>query len=74
MRHRQERLRAVRLLLTGSGLTVSDWQGRGYLLGNGRGRVAVVRDLGQLWATAEGMLGRPVDPLTPASGRSAAAP
>ncbi len=49
--------------MEGTGLTVREWQGRGYLIGNGRGRVAVVRDLGELWAEAERMLGRPVDPL-----------
>jgi hypothetical protein len=62
-RHRQERLRAVRTLLRDTGLTVAEWRGRGYQLGNGRGRTALVRDLGSLWAEAEKMLGRPVDPL-----------
>ncbi len=63
VRHRHERLRAIRLLINGTGLTVSDWKGAGYVLGNGRGRSAVVRDLGELWKEAERMLGRPVDPL-----------
>lgn len=63
LRHRQERLRAVRVLLHGTGLTVTEWRGRGYQLGNGRGRTVLVPDLGALWAEAERMLGRPVDPL-----------
>ena len=62
-RHRLARLSAVRALLVGTGLTVTEWQGRRWLLGNGRGRTAVVEDLGALWAEAERMLGRPVDPL-----------
>jgi hypothetical protein len=66
-RHRLDRLRAVRRLLQGSGLTVTEWQGRGYQLGNGRGRTVLVRDLGALWQEAERMRGgRPVDPLDPA--------
>ena len=62
-RHRQERLRAVRTLLEGTGLTVSEWRGRGYQLSNGRGRTVLVGDLGALWVEAERMRGRPVDPL-----------
>jgi hypothetical protein len=62
-RHRQDRLRAVRRLLEGTGLAISEWRGRGYQLANGRGRTVLVRDLGALWAEAERMLGRPVDPL-----------
>ena len=68
-RHRILRLAAVRALLAGTGLTVTEWQGRRWLLGDGRGRTAVVTDLGALWAEAERMLGRPVDPLAP--GRQA---
>jgi hypothetical protein len=64
-RHHLDRIRAVRALLEGSGLTVADWQGRGYQLGNGRGRTVLVRDLGSLWTEAELLRGgRPVDPLT----------
>ncbi|SDO22864.1 hypothetical protein [Geodermatophilus sp. DSM 45219] len=62
-RHRHERLQAVRTLLVGTGLTVSEWRGRGYQLANGRGRTVLVRDLGSLWGEAERMRGRPVDPL-----------
>ena len=64
-RHRAQRLQAVRGLLLGSGLTVSEWRGRGYQLGNGRGRTVLVGDLGTLWIEAGKMLGRPVDPLRP---------
>jgi len=63
LRHRKERLQAVRALLQGTGLTVTEWRGRGYQLGNGRGGTVLAPDLGTLWAEAERMLGRPVDPL-----------
>ena len=63
-RERLARLRAVRALLAGTGLTVTEWQGRGYQLGNGRGRTVLVRDLGALWEEAARMRGgRPVDPI-----------
>ena len=62
-RHRHDRLRAVRTLLRGTGLTVTEWRGRGYQLANGRGRTVLVRDLGALWVEADRMRGRPVDPL-----------
>lgn len=63
-RERLARLQAVRSLLRGTGLTVTEWQGRGYQLGNGRGRTVLVRDLGALWEEAARMRGgRPVDPL-----------
>ena len=63
-RERLDRLRAVRALLQGTGLVVSDWPGRGYQLGNGRGSTVLVRDLGALWREAERLRGgRPVDPL-----------
>ena len=65
-RERLARLRAVRVLLEGTGLTVTEWQGRGYQLGNGRGRTVLVRDLGALWEQAAQLRGgRPVDPLPP---------
>jgi hypothetical protein len=63
-RERLDRLRAVRALLDGTRLTVTEWPGRGYQLGNGRGRTVLVRDLGALWEEAARMRGgRPVDPL-----------
>ncbi|MDP9429435.1 MAG: GTP-binding protein [Actinomycetota bacterium] len=64
-RPQQQRLQGLRRLLEGTGLTVTEWQGRGYQLANGRGRTVLVRDLGALWAEAEAerMRGRPVDPL-----------
>ncbi len=72
-RHRLDRLRAIKILVEGTGLTVREWQGRGYLISNGRGRVAMVRDLSQLWAEAERMLGRPVDPLLLPGGKGLSA-
>lgn len=62
-RHQQERLQAIRRLLAGTGLGVSEWRGRGYQLANGRGRTVLVGDLGALWEEAHRMRGAPVDPL-----------
>lgn len=63
-RERLARVRSVRALLAGTGLTVTDWQGSAYQLSNGRGSTVLVRDLGALWEQAERMRGgRPVDPL-----------
>ena len=66
---RRERVFRVRLLnrvLAHFGLELRDWGGRVYLLRDRKGRTAVVDDLGGLWAAAEELAGRPLDPLDPA--------
>jgi hypothetical protein len=69
-RDRLARLRAIRQLMSGTGLTVTEWRGRGYQLSNGRGRTVLVRDLGALWEHAAQLRGgRPVDPLSPDAPR-----
>ena len=45
------------------GLELGDWGGRVYVLRDRKGKTAVVEDLGGLWAAAEGLAGRPLDPL-----------
>ena len=65
---RRERVFRVRLLnrvLAHFGLELRDWGGRVYLLRDRKGRTAVVDDLGGLWAAAEELAGRPLDPLDP---------
>ncbi len=47
------------------GLELRDWAGGVYLLADRKGRSAVVSDLGSLWAEAEKLHGRPLDPLDP---------
>jgi hypothetical protein len=66
---RRERVLRVRLLnrvLAHFGLELGDWSGRVYLLRDRKGKTAVVDDLGSLWAAAERLAGRPLDPLDPA--------
>jgi len=48
------------------GLELGDWGGRVYMLRDRKGKTAVVDDLGSLWAAAEALAGRPLDPLDPA--------
>ena len=55
------------------GLSLSDWAGSVYTLRDGKGRSAVVTDIGTLWSEAEKLLDRPLDPLDPALLASLAA-
>jgi autotransporter translocation and assembly factor TamB len=48
------------------GLTLSDWGGTAWVLSDRKGRAEVVHDLSALWAQAEVLAGRPLDPLDPA--------
>jgi len=64
--NRAARVRLAGALLRTQGLELRSWQGR-YLIGTSRGRSEVVRDLGAVWAAAERLAGRPVDPLAPAA-------
>ena len=56
----------VRRVLAGFGVTLSDWGGTAYVLHDGKGRAQVVHYLTTLWAEAERLAGRPLDPLDPA--------
>jgi hypothetical protein len=65
---RRERVFRVRLLnrvLAFYGLRLDDWGGRIWVLRDAKGRSAVVADLGSLWAKAEELAGRTLDPLDP---------
>ena len=65
---RRERVFRVRLLnriLDVYGLRLDDWSGRIWVLRDRKGRSAVVADLGSLWAEAERLAGRRLDPLDP---------
>ena len=65
-RERLLRTRLVNRVLAHFGLELSDWGGRVYVLGDRKGKTAVVDDLGGLCAAAERLAGRPLDPLDPA--------
>lgn len=69
LERRSERARRVvqaNRVLKPFGLALSDWQGSAYLLSGRTGKTAIVGDLAHLWAGAEALLGRPLDPLDPA--------
>ena len=65
LRERGLRTRLVNAVLAGYGLQLQDWEGSNYVLRDGKGTAAVAPDLAAVWAEAERMLGRPVDPLDP---------
>jgi hypothetical protein len=62
---RVRRIRAANRVLAAWRLTLSDWQGRSYLLSTATGRTEVIDTLAHLWPTAEALAGRPFDPLDP---------
>jgi hypothetical protein len=64
-RGRVFRVRLLNRVLAFYGLRLDDWGGRIWVLRDGKGRSAVVADLGSLWATAEELAGRRLDPLDP---------
>jgi hypothetical protein len=63
---RRDRLRRAHIankVLRCYGLKVQDWSGSSYLVRDGKGRSALVRDLGSLWPAAQKLANRPLDPL-----------
>jgi hypothetical protein len=64
-RARVMRVRLLNRVLAFYGLRLDDWNGRVWVLRDRKGRSAVVADLGSLWAEAEELAGRPLDPLDP---------
>lgn len=65
-RARIERVRLVNRALEHFGLALGDWSGSVYVVRDRKGRAEVVTDLGAVWAAAERLAGRPLDPLEPA--------
>ena len=65
-RERQDRVRLVAPILKHYGLTLGDWAASSYVLRSHTGQTALVENLSELWAAAEGMSGRQCDPLDPA--------
>ena len=66
---RRERVRRTSVaneVLRFYGLKVQEWSGTKYVLKDGKGRSAIVQDLGSLWPEAQKLAGRPLDPLDPA--------
>ncbi len=65
-RERQQRTRILNVVLGHYGLSVSDWTTGASVLRSATGRTALVDNVGALWPAAEGLAGRPLDPLDPA--------
>jgi hypothetical protein len=65
-RERARRVAEANRILALFGLGVTDWQGTAFQLATRTGKVELVGDLSHLWAAAERLLGRPLDPLDPA--------
>ena len=66
LRARFRRAQVLQAVLPAYGLTASDgMQVQGIQVSTLSGSHAIVRDLEEVWATAERMSGRPVDPLDP---------
>lgn len=66
---RLERARRIRVANAALGvyrLTLSDWQGRAYLISTATGKTEVIETLAHLWPAAERLSGRSFDPLDPA--------
>jgi hypothetical protein len=64
-RGRVLRVQLLNRVLAFYGLRLDDWSGRVWVLRDTKGRSAVVADLGSLWAEAERLVGRSLDPLDP---------
>lgn len=62
-RERLRRIAAINRVLAPFRLSVSDFQGTAYLLHGATGRQELANGLEDLWAKAQAILGRPMDPL-----------
>lgn len=65
-RERLRRISAINRVLAPFRLKVEDFQGTAYLLLGATGKQELASGLDQLWAVAQSMIGRPLDPLDPA--------
>ncbi|WP_027348648.1 hypothetical protein [Halotalea alkalilenta] len=65
-RERARRIHAINRAIAPSRLSVTDFQGVAYLLQGATGRQQLASGLDELWRAAEALLGRALDPLSPA--------
>ena len=63
---RLRRVALVNRILDHSGCEASDWANNQYVVKSRDGRTSLVAHLPQVWAAAEEIAGRPLDPLDPA--------
>jgi hypothetical protein len=62
-RERLQRISAINRVLAPFRLSVSDFQGCAYLVHGATGRQELASGLDDVWAKAQAILGRPLDPL-----------
>ena len=62
-RERMRRVAAANRILTHYRLTLTDWQGRSFVLSTFTGKSERVESFAHLWAAADRLLGRSCDPL-----------
>ena len=62
-RERTQRVAAANRVLSCYRMTLADWQGSAFVLSTATGKTEIVDNLAHLWLAAEGLLGRPCDPL-----------
>jgi len=62
-RERLDRAGLVNRVLAHYRLTLKDWSGAQFTLRSATGKTALVDNLSQMWAEAEAMTGRELDPL-----------
>lgn len=62
-RERIDRTGLVNQVLQHYRLNLKDWSGSSYVLKGGTGKTVLVDNLSQMWAEAERMTGRDLDPL-----------
>jgi hypothetical protein len=60
---RAKRIRVINRVLTALRVTVSDWQGRLYLVSGPTGKQLVVDSLPHIWQAAQDVTGCSLDPL-----------
>ena len=63
---RLHRAALINRILDHYGCAASDWANNQYIVKSHAGRSAMVAHLPQIWAAAEDIAGRPLDPLDPA--------
>ena len=64
-RERLDRAGLVNRVLAHYRLSLKDWSGAQYVLRSGTGKTVLIDNLSQMWAEAERMTGREMDPLDP---------
>jgi hypothetical protein len=68
---RARRIVVINRMLASLRVTVSDWQGRLYLVAGPTGKQMVVDSLPHIWQAAHEITGRNLDPLEPAAAAAA---